>query len=71
MIMIDMPLPDRCINCPCSYWIQSGEYAGMLMCEAIEYRFGFRGLDRTGECIVSESMLRRPDNCPIRGVSKH
>ena len=35
MVTIDMPMPERCADCPCSYWIQSGEYEGLMMCNAL------------------------------------
>ena len=65
MIGINIPLPKRCIDCPCSYWIQSGDYEGMLMCQAIEYTLPINGLDRTGECIVDEWADKRPNDCPM------
>ena len=65
MVLVDMPLPDRCANCPLSYWVQSGDYEGMLMCNAMEANLEANGLDRTGECIVDEWREKRPDECPI------
>ena len=38
MLMIDIPEPKTCEECPCSYWIRSGEYEGLLMCNALEFK---------------------------------
>ena len=58
MVRIDMPMPDRCINCPCSYWIQTGQKKGMLMCNIMEY---------IGEkyCLVDEHGIK-PIDCPMK-----
>ena len=38
MIVVDMPMPKNCEDCPMSYWIWSGEYEGLMMCNALEFR---------------------------------
>ena len=38
MIKIDIPMPEKCMDCPCSYWIRSGEYEDMLLCNALEFK---------------------------------
>ncbi|MBO5959311.1 MAG: hypothetical protein J6Q65_04230 [Lentisphaeria bacterium] len=58
MIRIDIPLPETCEECPCSYWIQSGADAGKLMCNALE----FAG---NPDNLVEEGAPDRPDGCPI------
>lgn len=65
MVVIDMPLPDRCYDCPLSYWVQSGDYEGMMMCNAMEANLEANGLDRTGECLVDENATKRPHGCPM------
>lgn len=62
MILIDMPMPDRCLNCPLLYWIRTGEHAGLAMCNAIEARDGGFVPDR---CLIDELCRRRPEKCPI------
>lgn len=63
MIIVDMNLPARCVDCPMSHWIQSGTFEGMLMCSALEYK------DQSGapasEYIQNENENTRPGNCPI------
>jgi len=68
MIAIKIPLPDSCKNCPCSYWVTSGDYEGMLMCQAMEMNLPENGIDRTGKCIVNEWAEKRPEDCPILEV---
>ena len=69
MIIMDIPMPGRCMDCPCSRWITSGEYEGLLMCNAME----FKTLTAAGESfhedirkyfIVEED--HQPSNCPIK-----
>lgn len=62
MIGLDIELPGNCADCPCSYWIKSGEYEGRLMCNALEYRDRNKG---KGEYIVDEWADIRPDKCPM------
>ena len=68
MIAIKMRMPKYCEDCPCSYWVQSGDYEGMLMCQAIEANLEMNGLNRTGECIVDQWPDRKPENCPMFDV---
>lgn len=66
MIGIDMKLPHNCANCPCSYWIQSGEFEGKLMCNVMEYK---AELDSIGKnYLVDELKKERPDNCPMEEI---
>jgi hypothetical protein len=68
MIGINMPMPKRCFDCPLSYWVQSGYFEGMLMCNAKEANLA-RNKDYSdeliGECIVDEFKEERPKDCPI------
>ena len=66
MILIDMPMPERCGDCPCSYYIQTGEYEGLMMCNAMEFKqnsTGFRE-ELSKYFVVAED--HQPDGCPIR-----
>ena len=71
MIMMDIPEPRKCEECPCSYWITSGEYEGLMMCNAMEFKeFSAHGAELHEEIrkhfIVQED--HRPDNCPIMPI---
>ena len=63
MIEMDIRMPERCGDCPCSYWIRTGEHEEECMCEAMEYQ----GMDAE-ETIVDER--RRPDICPMKEKRK-
>ena len=66
MISIDIPMPANCDDCPCSYWIRSGEYEGRMMCnamESIKMREGI--IDFVQYCLVDDMAQTRPENCPI------
>ena len=69
MILMDIPMPGKCEDCPCSYWIQSGNYEGLMMCSAREARdrlvFREPGVDMTAQYLVDERKNERPPNCPI------
>lgn len=65
MIVLDVPTPRRCMDCPCSHWILWGDYEGELMCNAKESKLALNGLDRTGECLVDSESGKRPSDCPI------
>ena len=65
MILIDMPMPEKCRECPCAYWIMSGEYEGLLMCNALEWRDGSRQ-DVRKAFLVEEWANKRPEKCPIK-----
>lgn len=66
MIMIDIPEPVTCEECPCSYYIMTGEYAGMMMCNAMEFKANKRELheELSKYFVVAEDY--RPEGCPIR-----
>ena len=59
MILIDMPMPVNCEDCPCSHTVTMGELSGKLICCAMEAR---------GDelVIVEEFAPMRPDRCPIK-----
>ena len=65
MIVIDMPMPANCEACPCSYYVMTGEYEGMMICNAMEFKeksSGFRE-ELSKYYVVAED--HRPDNCPM------
>lgn len=65
MIVIDAKIPDSCVECPCSHWIQSGEYEGMLMCNLLEYMEN-RNIG-TEHFLVDEFADSRPlITCPMK-----
>lgn len=69
MLMIDIPEPKTCEECPCSYWIRSGEYEGLMMCNAMEFKAcGTFHEELTQYFIVKED--HRPENCPIKEVNE-
>ena len=59
MILIDIPMPGSCHECPCSYMIMTGEHDGEIMCNAMEAR-------GDGIVLIDEYASKRPKNCPIR-----
>ena len=63
MILIDMPMPDRCLNCPCSYWIMTGSNSGRMMCNVME-------VNKKRDVLVDERKNIRPENCPIKMETK-
>lgn len=73
MIAIDMKLPKECDSCPCSYWIQTGEHAGKLMCNVKEYMQTpvsdclVNGLSKPADCPMHEAIM--PAFCPACGKS--
>lgn len=69
MIGIDMQMPDKCCQCPMSYWIQSGEHEGELMCNIVERQLVERQCPDLEQCIVDEWASVRPDNCPLIDLS--
>lgn len=72
MVLIDMPLPERCLTCPCSYWVQFGKYEGRMMCNAMEAKHQSiaSSLDeRIAEYLVDECSIKRPKECPIIGTT--
>ena len=65
MIVMDIPMPQNCLDCPCSYYVQTGEYEGAMICNAMEFkqnRTGFRE-EISKFFVVAENY--RPGNCPI------
>ena len=38
MIIVDIPMPDKCGECPFSYYVTSGKCEGRLFCNAMEAR---------------------------------
>lgn len=70
MVQIDMPMPETCSDCPCSYWIECGRDAGKIVCCAIEARLIHDRLTNgkmysVQDCVVEEVFQGRPEKCPI------
>ena len=70
MIVMDIQEPTKCEECPCSYWITSGEYEGQLMCNAMEFKHQteFKETDGFHEYMRKYFIVQedhRPENCPI------
>ena len=66
MVKIDMPMPECCEQCPCSYWVQFGGHEGELMCEAIESTLLSAGVeDALEDSLVEPMQGQRPEQCPI------
>ena len=61
MITVDIPLPDRCLNCPMSHCIMSGDFEGEMMCSGLESK----GIELR-ECLVNGFGYGRPVECPIK-----
>ena len=58
MIRIDMPIPRSCLDCPCSYWVQTGPMAGQMICNVMDY-LGH------GAVVVDTFDVGRDTKCPI------
>ena len=68
MILMDIPEPRTCEDCPCAYWIRGGKYEGMLMCNAMEFK---TRSEREFREDISHYFLvapeaHRPEGCPIK-----
>ena len=61
MVGLNMDLPECCVDCPCSHWIQSGPLEGMLMCEALETIKP----DQDKSRYLVDEYMDRPDKCPM------
>ena len=66
MIMMDIPEPKTCEDCPCSYMILTGEYEGLMMCNAMEFKaHSARFHEEVSRYFVTADD-HRPEWCPIR-----
>lgn len=71
MIMMNIPVPKNCEDCPCSYMVRTGDYEGMMICNAREFRdtqSGFR--EELSKYFVVVDAPERPKDCPIRIVKE-
>ena len=71
MIIVDIPTPHDCDNCPFSYMIRSGKNEGRTMCTAMESR-AFARMIRDPKItynpegfMVDNHYTDRPCGCPI------
>lgn len=62
MIGFEMEMPERCENCPCSYYIRTGAYRDRLMCEVLEKTEPGAPVDR----YLVEEYRPRQEKCPMR-----
>lgn len=74
MIIVDIPMPKRCMDCPFSYLIMSGKCEGMTMCNAMEARDNerIRFIEESVtydpmRYVIDETAKIKPTNCPIVG----
>ena len=65
MIVIDIPMPKNCEDCPCSYYVQTGEYEGAMICNAMEFKSNSAGFREEISKFFVVAENHRPDNCPI------
>ena len=63
MIIVDMPVPDRCLNCPLSYMVMYGDMSGETICQAMEANG-----KKLSSCLVDIRKRLRPIICPIVGM---
>ena len=73
MVVVDMPMPEKCADCPLSYCISSGNYEGLIMCSAMEAKERRLMLrepveDITARYLVDEYAEKRPGDCPIVAI---
>ena len=66
MIMMDIPEPKKCEECPCIYQIRTGEYEGQTMCNAMEFKASQGGFREEVSRYFVAPEDHRPDGCPIR-----
>ena len=58
MIMVDVPMPERCEDCPCAQWAKIGEVY-RIQCNAMKVR-------GNKYFLVDGYAEARPEDCPIR-----
>lgn len=75
MIQIDIPMPKNCDECPISYYIQSGEFEGRLMCNALEFRESSKFRESSSHILenylVNEWDEERPKKCPLKDGDRY
>ena len=65
MIILDVPMPECCEECPCSYYVLTGEYEGKMICNAMEFKDTSAGLREELARYFVMADDHQPDNCPI------
>lgn len=65
MVKLDISLPETCEDCPCSRYVQSGRYEGLLMCNAIEFREKRKGIICPLHYVLFNHRDGKPGNCPM------
>ena len=71
MILMDIPEPKRCEDCPCSYTILTGEYAGIMMCNAMEFKANSAGFHEEVSRYFVTADDHRPEGCPIQVIRQN
>ena len=64
MIIVDVPMPANCGECPLAYWTMSDQDNGTLICHAVEHRDHPEHLE---DIFVDANAEDRPIFCPIKG----
>ena len=71
MIVLDVPMPGRCRECPCVYRIMTGPLEGLLMCCAMEWKDVAEDQKRSTAAYLVKDENVRPIECLIRmGVAR-
>ena len=73
MIVVDIPMPGNCDECPFSYMIWSGKNEGRIMCTAMEARAAMRLREEVviydpftpEDFLIDDYLQSRPQACPI------
>ena len=66
MVIVDMPMPANCEDCPCSYYVQTGEYEGAMICNAMEFKANSLGFREELSKYFVVAKGHRPSGCPIK-----
>ena len=69
MIMVDIPEPRTCEDCPCSHFVREGDYEGLMMCAAMEFRANQLGFREPVVEYAVDPDDHRPSGCPIKMVT--
>lgn len=67
MIVIDIPMPENCMECPCAYMVRTGKHEGETICEALEKKYPYDGFERHK---VDAYARNRPDKCLMCELGK-
>ncbi len=65
MIMMDIPEPRTCEDCPCSHFVREGDYEGIMMCAAMEFKANQLGFREPVIAYAVDPDDHQPSGCPI------